>query len=537
LVFGSVSVAVVASLIYFRACSFGFIYDDYWTVVGNSHLDKPLAELLSAAVSGRSIEWNMPDATRPLMGVSLWLDRRAFGFDPAGYHLHSVALYALACVLVFVLGFGLLRSFVPALAAAAVYAVAPLHAEVASAVNYREDLLAAVGLFGAAALLFWPAGSVWRWRSLAVGALWAYALLAKESALIGPAFVAALSILRRPNLGRRDEAVPLGLACGVVALLWLNWRFGLSRLGEQIPTASYASWPDRLLRACRFEVISAFKSLVPIAPRPEWGPLGEAHWLWAPACFTLVAGVVWLARRRSARGFAAAGAVALVTPLFTSPLVAPNNELADRYWFVSSFAAALLVGSVMQKLSPRRSWLPVAILLAGGALASTKAIAMWSSEVNLWTFAVQTAPSSPRAWSALARVHRLADQEALAERSIEHALALKPDRLSTQAARVLNALWFGHLELARKRLEGLGEDTLTSDALRIARRCAIAATAQSARACVRRVVPRGMVLGDTQLLSRVTEHLLGAAPPAADREPALGARALDAGTDAAAEPQ
>jgi hypothetical protein len=162
---------------------------------------------------------------------------------------------------------------------------------------------------------------------------------------------------------------------------------------------------------------------------------------------------------------------------------------------------------------------------------------MWSSEVNLWTFAVQTAPSSPRAWSALSRVHRLADQEGLAGLAVERALALKPDRLSTQAARVLNSLWFGHLELGRRQLEGLGEDTLTSDSLRVARRCAIAATAQAARACVRRGAPRGQVLGDTELLRRVSEQLLGPAPLVPRVEPMPAGRARDAGSDAATEPQ
>lgn len=529
-------VAVASALIYSRVRSFGFIYDDYWTVVGNKYLDRPLAELLAAAVSGRSVEWNMPDATRPAMGVSLWLDRRWFGLVPAGYHLHSLALYGLVCALVFLLAFGLLRRLVPALGAALIYAAAPLHVEVVSAVNYREDLLAAVGVFGAAALMFWPAAARWRWRNLGVAALWGFALLGKESALVGPAFVAALAILRRPSLGGGGDAVPLGLCCSVVAVLWGSWRFGLSRLGEQIPTASYASWSDRLLRACRFEVLSAYKSLIPIAPRPEHGPLGPAHWLWAVAFLGLVAGLVALARRRAARGLAASLAIALVTPVLTSPLLAPNNELADRYWFVSSFAAALLVGWLMARFSPRRSWLAVAIVAAGGAQASWKASAMWASEVNLWTYAVQTAPSSPRAWSALSRVHRLADQEVLAERASERALSLNPSRLSTQAGQVLNALWFGHLELARERLNGLGEDTLTSDSLRVARRCVGAADAEAARACARRGAPRGRALGDTELLRRVSEHLLGPAQATPRAEPARF-RAPDAGSDAAAGPQ
>ena len=80
---GALLVACVAALAYGPSLDHGFIYDDYWTVVSNRHLDKELPELLRAAASGRSVEWKMPDATRPLMGVSLWWDRQFSGLSPA----------------------------------------------------------------------------------------------------------------------------------------------------------------------------------------------------------------------------------------------------------------------------------------------------------------------------------------------------------------------------------------------------------------------------------------------------------------------
>ena len=112
---GALLVACVAALAYGPTLDHGFIYDDYWTVVSNRHLDKELPELLRAAASGRSVEWKMPDATRPLMGVSLWWDRQFSGLSPAGYHFDSLAQYALVSALAFALAFALLRSFAGAL--------------------------------------------------------------------------------------------------------------------------------------------------------------------------------------------------------------------------------------------------------------------------------------------------------------------------------------------------------------------------------------------------------------------------------------
>lgn len=516
-----------------RALAFGFIYDDYWTVVSNTHLDKSYRQLVAAALSGRSVEWNMPDATRPLMGLSLWWDRRLFGLSPSGYHLHSLGLYALACVLVFLLAFGVLRRFLPALGAGLVFAALPIHVEVAAVVSYREDLLAAVGVLGALALSFWPTRSEWRWRSVACGLLWGYALFAKESALIAPALVLALATVRRPSFWRAGVVLSPALFCGGVAALWLNWRFGVSRLGEQIPTASYASWTERLLRIARFEVIAAWKSFVPFAPRPEREPLGSAHVTWLLALLLLIAALVWLARRRSTRVLAAAGAVALVAPLFTSPLLAPLNEIADRYWFIGSLAAGLGVGWVMRSV-PRRAGLSVmALLVVGCSVASWKASAVWASEIDLWSFVVQTAPGSARAWTAVSRAHRLADQEELANRAIERALALKPEHVPAHAARVLNALWFGKLDTARTQLRVVENREMHGDSLGAARRCATAETAASAQACARRSVPAGLVLGDPERLRAVSEHML--ALPLAARVVAPVQRTLparDAGADA-----
>jgi len=503
-------VALVAGVAYTPSLGHGFIYDDYWTVVGNRHLDQTLKQLLRAAASGRSVEWKMPDATRPAMGVSLWLDRQLFGLSAAGHHLHSVALYALVSVLVLLLAFALFRSFAAALAAGLAFAVMPLHSEVVSAVNYREDLLAALGIFAAAALCFWPARGVDKWRPYAVAALWFYALASKESALVAPLLVAALSLLR--PLPRWTRQGSLGLAVAVVALLWLNWRFGLSVLGEQIPRADYSSWGERCLRTLRFELWSLAESLLPLRARPEYDPLGAPSWSWILAALPLLALPIALLRVERARPLAALSCLALLAPLLTSPLFAPTNELADRYCFVGSLAAALAVGWGIHWLA--RSHALVALtLLAGmcvaGVLQCWSATSVWQSEVSLWTFAAQTAPRSPRSWSSLSRVHRMADQPELARRAIERALVLKPDFVPAQVACALNELWEGDRAAARRVLSTVvPKSDLHREALSVASRCAYLPTDAAAGECARRAVPKGMVLGDPGALRAISERLL-----------------------------
>src|SRR6185436_2544529 len=75
---------------------------------------------------------------------------------PLGYHAHSLLLYAAVCALASMVLLALTRSARSALIGGLFFAAAPLHAEVAAAVNYREDLLASLGVLATLLLLWWP---------------------------------------------------------------------------------------------------------------------------------------------------------------------------------------------------------------------------------------------------------------------------------------------------------------------------------------------------------------------------------------------
>jgi hypothetical protein len=66
-------VALAAS----RALGFGFVYDDSWTLTQNAALDGPLRPLLASMGNGSAPGRGLPDATRPAMVVSMWIDHSA----------------------------------------------------------------------------------------------------------------------------------------------------------------------------------------------------------------------------------------------------------------------------------------------------------------------------------------------------------------------------------------------------------------------------------------------------------------------------
>ena len=130
---------VGTALLFLGARSFGFAYDDHWTIQENTWLDQPLGAILRAAFDGSGVRQDIPDITRPAMLASVWVDHRVFGLAPAGYHLHSLLLYLLVVLTARRL---LSRLGLPpavAVISSALFAVLPMHAEVAAAINYRED--------------------------------------------------------------------------------------------------------------------------------------------------------------------------------------------------------------------------------------------------------------------------------------------------------------------------------------------------------------------------------------------------------------
>lgn len=421
----------------------GFVYDDDWTIAHNPHLDWPLRSLLLASWKGEARRLRIPDATRPAMVASTWIDRRLFGLHPWGFHADSLVLHALVSALAGLAVFAWTRRRRLSALAAVFFTTAPLHAEVVAAVHNREDLIATLGVLGALTLLFWPTprqapGRASPWRAVAAtglpAALWLLGLSAKESAMVlVPLAVAAwVWDRRRPGLVRERE--PMLLALLSVAVVWGSWRLGLHFGADDIPTVGAMGIAERLARTARYEVWAAAAEIVPLWPAPEHGRLGSpsAGWLAALACLATLEVILW--RRRATRVPALGLAVVLLAPLATSPVVGPINEHADRYLYLGVLGGAVIWSWVIDRAAAalprhtRRRALVAAALVLGGACTalSTRAAAVWHDELSLWTEATRVAPGSPRAWTGLSHATRLAGRLDEALELSQRAVAMDP---------------------------------------------------------------------------------------------------------------
>lgn len=144
---------------------------------------------------------------RPLLLVSIALQSMAFGDWWAGYHLANIVLHVLATWLVF----GLLRQLLlaagagadsaryPALLAALVFGVHPIHAEVVNSIFNQSEMLVCIGVAGGT---WWflrtqPIRPVSAW--LGLNLIYLLVLLCRESGAALPTLVVAILWLTRPE--------------------------------------------------------------------------------------------------------------------------------------------------------------------------------------------------------------------------------------------------------------------------------------------------------------------------------------------------
>ena len=134
---------LVTILAYLPSTGNGFIWDDDSYVYMNQTLDSPKA---------LSQIWFKPSASPqfyPLVFTGFWIEKQLWGLNPAGYHWTNVLLHATAAILLWRI---LRRLELPgAFAAAAVFALHPIHVESVGWITERKNVLS--GFFYLGSLL------------------------------------------------------------------------------------------------------------------------------------------------------------------------------------------------------------------------------------------------------------------------------------------------------------------------------------------------------------------------------------------------
>lgn len=304
--------AILAFALYAPSIGYDLVYDDNGIIAADTRLDEP-AFGLECWVASWWPKGSAAPATRPLITFSFWLQNQLHGRDPAWFHAVNVLLYALCCAAVTRLAWRWLagegddsqqmtraknppshqpsslegegaRTLLGAWAVGLIFAVHPIHVEVAANVVGRAEIGAA--LFIALGLNFWLRwrGAINISRAVILGLMVLLAGFCKEHGYLLAGMYVLLEIVERrrehrpifSNLPRRMVYVMfvvIAIAAAQRTAMKLNTeideRAGVSQLDNPM---QYASPTERLVTP--FMLIGQATKLlaVPFDQSPDYSP-------------------------------------------------------------------------------------------------------------------------------------------------------------------------------------------------------------------------------------------------------------------------
>lgn len=390
---GPTLLLLVTAAAYSAVVRAGFVWDDFGLVVGN-RLTGSLANtprfFQVDLWDGALVEGGISGYYRPLMLLSLAVDRALYGLSPVGAHLQSLAWHLLA---VWALH-RLLRRFLDppaALLGAAVFALHPCQSEVVAWVSARNDAMAAAFAFLALGLCQSSASGPLRLLGILMAT--AAAGLSKESVVLLPLMLLTLDLA----LERRPDRRYLAVGFGLLLVFGLRALAGVG--GAVLPSAE--GW--RMLGHRLPQVVGTLGASL-VVPWPLSGTR-DLHWLGREPTWRIlfgllaVAGWIALCLRHRGVGRSLARAGLAWTLLAVAPVVIPIADkglLGDRFTYLAMAGIGISLASLVQV---RR--IPVLLVLAIGWLLVLHArLPDWSSDLALWRAAVRQTPS-PGAWTGL----------------------------------------------------------------------------------------------------------------------------------------
>jgi tetratricopeptide (TPR) repeat protein len=489
---GTLLLGALVALAFHGVRHLGYIWDDDNYVLNN---------LVLRSTEGLRRIWLEPRSLPqyyPLVHTTFWLEYRAWGLQPLGYHVVNVVLHTLAALVLWRL-LALLR--VPgAWLGAALFAVHPVQVETVAWVTERKNVLSALFAFGSV-YLYWrfvtrrgQAGRShwhdWLWYG---GSLLAFlaALLSKTvtCAVPGVLFLllwwrrpAALEELRGGSMGARttdwSRWLPLApfFLLGVPLALTTVW-LERQHVGAMGPEWDF-TWLQRGLIAGRVVWFYLGKLVWPdplMFIYPRWAIDATQHWQFLyPAGVLALAGGCWVLRRRLGGGLLAGVLifVGTLTPALGFFNVYPMRYsfVADHFQYHASAAALAVLAAILttcldRLTGPQRRLPRVLAYLVPGALLlvlcglTARYLPVFRDAETLWR---DVRAKNPQAWIAHNNLGQLLLQRgeyAAAKACFEQAIALKADHANAHTNLAVCLEHLGDLATARRHYErGLALD-------------------------------------------------------------------------------
>lgn len=428
-------VIVLALLVVASGLGNGFAYDDVALVV-----DDPRLHALGTLPDRLTDTWWPTGLFRPVSLAVLGIQWIVGDGAPLVFRIASMALYAVITVLVLRLSRVSGAAPFPALAAAALFAVHPVHSEVTANIVGQAELLSA--LFAILAVIWYVrARHSPRFRRrdlLAVVGLFLLSTHAKEGGYVVPGLlVAAEVLLVRDPRPFRDRWGALRkpfllLSAAFLTALWLRQSV-LGGLGGETPHTALRDLSIWERGVAMLAVVPEWARLLfwPARLQAEYGPpgldavpaIGLAHLVGLVVVAGVALAIMGTWRRQPLIAFGLLWSVIALAPV--ANVVFPTGILlAERTLFLPSVGVVVALAGALMAAAPvleRRPALRVVglgvlgVLILAGGVHSARRQPLWRDTLTILERTALDATQSYRAHSAYGRelynVGRLAEAE------------------------------------------------------------------------------------------------------------------------------
>ena len=374
-----ICVALLAATfaVYFQSREFAFVnYDDPDYVTNNPHILQGITPdgIRWAFTSTEAANWF------PVTRLSHMLDVQLFGMDSGWHHLVSVALHAIASVLLFLTLVRATAARGPSAFVAFVFALHPLHVESVAWVAERKDVLCALFWF----LALW---AYVRGMGALVVASFVLGLMSKPMIVTLPLTLLLLDVWPLQRGWRVREKLPLfAIAAAGAVLTYLVQKSG----GAVMPTAVLG-----LGNALVAYLTYIGKTLWP-AGLAVFYPYPETLALWRPVLAAVaLAAITWgVVRLRRPYPYLAVGWFwFLVTLVPVIGIVRAGEQArADRYMYVPMVGLAIMAawgGAHLLRKWPRLRFAAATGACVACAGAAWAQAGYWRNSETLFAHALE----------------------------------------------------------------------------------------------------------------------------------------------------
>ena len=473
----------VAFLIYSRSLFCGFEGDDFPQIVNNrqvqswEYLPQLLGSNLWSQLSDRPGQFY-----RPIFSVWMLLVHTCGGLAPWFWHLSSILLHVAATWLVFQICRRLTGNDAGAAVGAAIFAVQPIHVDAVSWVSASCELLFSISALAAMLTLLDPPlldtdkdkknGRAENGRDNLLGprlwlsAMWFGAgLFAKETGMAMLAILPAIAWIQLKDCVSGSQRLwRVAFPYGVVTAGYLAVRWAVMHR-VRVATAEH-SWANVVFSAPSILLFYLKKLFFPwnlagTYTNPLTASPTTLFWLQLSAVVVGAAIIAWLAiRYRSLFGLAAALIVIPVLPGLAVIRIYQQEYTSDRYLYLPSAGASLLVALIVQKVWSLRPAKVTAIVVVSLVFVTFSVMTIshqkyYQDDIAFYSRVIEVNPSDAFAMGLLGNAYLDQGRQDLALEQFQRASQIAPDNQKVKSFLARGLFAAGKYSEAETVLKGL----------------------------------------------------------------------------------